>query len=65
MDAKAYEARLWLKDYLLNASRSREDELATLLSTYLLYLPIGVREHAQKVLSQRDFPAKSQSITTQ
>ena len=65
MDAKAYEARLWIKDYLINASRSREEELATLLSDYLLYLPLSVREHAQKVLSQRVFPAQSQSITTQ
>lgn len=65
MDAKAYEARLWIKDYLLKSSRNREEELATLLSDHLLYLPIDVREHAEKVLSQRIFPAESQSITTQ
>lgn len=52
-----FEARLWIKDYLLQASRSRELQLEEVLYEALMYLPLCKQENAQKLLSSRKFPS--------
>lgn len=51
-----YEARLWIKDYLLKASKEREQFMESLLLDNLMYLPLSVRENAEKALSSRVLP---------
>jgi hypothetical protein len=52
-----FEARLWIKDYLLRASKQRELDLEEVLIEALMYLPICKQENAQKLLSSRNFPS--------